>query len=101
MFIMGAIKTQPQFNAHLKMHKIKEIPNNGYINLDWLFNKISAFMRAMDYGNLQVLSKPKLKLDTSTYIWNNYKILSSNSTVNSKDRVSFEDNNIVIEKKSR
>ncbi len=100
MFIMGAIRTRQQPNTYLNMHKIKDVPNNGYINLDWSFDKMSAFMRAMDYGKLEVLNKPKLKLDTSTYIWNNYKILPhSEGEVSSKDRVSFEDNNIVIEKK--
>lgn len=100
MFIMGAIRTRQQPNTYLSMHKIKDVPNDGYINLDWSFDKMSAFMRAMDYGKLEVLNKPKLKLDTSTYVWNNYKILPhSKGEVSPKDRVSFEDNNIVIEKK--
>ncbi|MCC8068322.1 MAG: hypothetical protein LIO71_00925 [Ruminococcus sp.] len=98
--ISGDIETQKQPNVHLKMHKIKDVPNNGYINLKWSFDKMVAFIRAMDYGKLEVLHKPKLKLDTSTYVWNSYKVLSCDKgTVSSKDRISVKDKNIVIEKK--
>lgn len=59
-------------------HKSTQIPNEGYLNLDWDGRKISAFLRAMDYSVLKVLGSPKLTLDGKTYQWAKYEICPGN-----------------------
>lgn len=61
-------------------HKSTQIPNEGYLDLEWDGSKISAFLRAMDYSVLKVLGSPKLILDGKTYQWAKYDICPGNVT---------------------
>ncbi len=64
---------QPQ-ESKGKMHYSWEIPNQGYVDLNWTAQKISAFLRSMDYGILETLGKPKLQINEKCYIWKKYEI---------------------------
>lgn len=70
-----------------KLHYSWEIPNDGYLDLTWKGEKISAFLRAMDFGFLEFLGKPKLTIDLKYYIWNRYKITKKPHEV--RDRINF------------
>lgn len=61
-----------------KMHYSSEKPNNGILDLTWQKNKISAFLRSMDYGSLNVMGKPIVIEDNTKYGWDSYKILDDN-----------------------
>ena len=49
-------------------------PNDGILDLSWSGEKISAFLRAMDYGPLCTMGLPVVKLDGVTFNVIRYKI---------------------------
>ena len=87
---------QPQ-EPRGKLHYSWEIPNKGYIDLNWDAMKISAFLRSMDYGILETLGKPKLRINDKCYIWKKYRI-EEVPQGNLAEKISISDSSIVIEK---
>jgi len=87
---------QPQ-EPRGKLHYSWEIPNEGYIDLNWDAVKISAFLRSMDYGVLETLGKPKLLLDDRCYTWKRYRI-EKKPDGSLTEGVSILEPSIVIEK---
>ncbi len=73
-----AIKVYEQKNIEKfgEIHYSWEKPNKGYLDLNWDGDKISAFLRAMDYGVLKMLGEPYLRLDSMVFSWRNYSIES-------------------------
>lgn len=70
---------QPQEKTEMvKYHKSYELPNDGYLNLEWSGEKISAFLRSMDYSGLRVMEQPKLLYQNVIYKWKKYKIYQGN-----------------------
>lgn len=57
-----------------KMHMSWDIPNDGKLDLNWEQKKISAFLRCMDYGGLDVLGRPYIVENDEKYIWDSYEI---------------------------
>ncbi|MDE6886343.1 MAG: hypothetical protein K2P17_04850 [Helicobacteraceae bacterium] len=53
-----------------KMHKFSELPNNGFLNITWGREKMSAFLRSMDAFN--IIPKPKIKIQNKNFIINRY-----------------------------
>ena len=45
-----------------RLYRSNELPNDGWLNLDWTFEKAYRFLRAMDYHGLNVLPHPKVEL---------------------------------------
>lgn len=84
-----------------KIHFSKEIPNDGFLNIDWAPNKISAFLRAMDYGGLGLLGKPKLKLGNNIYQFSKYKIERSDDENKIEVNYNEEKKFILIKKEGR
>ena len=82
------------------LHYSYEIPNKGNLDVKWDVNKISAFLRAMDYGSLNVLGRPYCLLGTERFEWDRYRIEQKDSDrmtdVNS-GIFSDEDNVIILE----
>ena len=79
------------------MHRIKDVPNHGFLNTKWNFRKMSAFLRAMDYGILNTLTKPHIRLHSCVYEWDRYKIEKASKA--EQDSVEIKENNIIISKK--
>ena len=86
-------------NKRGKLHYSWEVPNYGIINLRWGGKKISAFLRAMDYGYLEVLGKPKVTIRGQSFSWNNYEIEKKTNTEGSKNSVYVQDKKIIIRRK--
>lgn len=77
----GQAKGYAQQISHTTVvHLSKERPGNGYLNLEWDAETMFRFLRSMDYGILNTLGKPKIKLENKTYIWKKYAYLSSNES---------------------
>lgn len=53
--------------------KASDIPNGGYLDVNWNWDKYMAFLHAMDYSGLCVLGRPKIILDGRTYTIKRYK----------------------------
>lgn len=62
-----------QESADSALHKRADLPNGGYLNLDWDFEKKSAFLRSMDCGKSGALPAPKVFLDGKEYEILGYK----------------------------
>lgn len=55
------------------LHKRADLPNGGYLDLEWDFEKKFAFLRSMDCGKSGVLPKPKVILNSKKYEILGYK----------------------------
>ncbi len=77
------------------LHLAKDIPNNGWLDLSWTGQEISRFLRAMDYGILNVMGKPKVKLQDGSYTWKSYKISASREETDCTEIIG-EDNTLRI-----
>ena len=60
-----------------KMYYAKDIPNKGKLNLAWPVEKISAFLRAMDYKNLSIMPKPTVDVLGKEYVITSYILKKS------------------------
>lgn len=63
-------------SSYGKMHYSYEKPNNGILQLEWDGQKISAFLRSMDYGALQVMGLPCIIEENKKYYWDSYRIFT-------------------------
>lgn len=66
---------EPQnWEQEAEFHYSWEVPANGILNLQWSGEKISCFLRAMDYGVLKVMPYPAVLLDGEERRFKKYKI---------------------------
>ncbi len=63
-------------NIEGQLHLNKDVPNNGYLDLSWSVGQMSYFLRAMDYGILYVLGKPKVRWNEEDYVFSSYRIIA-------------------------
>ena len=61
-------------------YSLKDIPNKGLLDPAWDFYKMSAFLRALDYGYMPVFSKPKILLNNNEYLITKYRIQNINES---------------------
>ena len=73
--MQGMEKVEKQKSQKTKMHFSYEVPNDGYLDMNWSLEKKSAFLRCMDYGKLQVLGVPKIQIAGQVFTWQNYEIV--------------------------
>lgn len=97
--LQGREKTTKQDEMNTKIHYSYEIPNDGILDEHWSIKKISAFLRAMDYGKLCTLGVPKIKLNGQMYTWD-YYFLSEGKSVKindaNKDYIIKKDNYVIV-----
>ena len=75
-------RAQEPVNAEderFKLHYSYEKPNGGMLDLEWSAEKMSAFLRAMDYGPAKVLGVPAVKWKGEVFNISRYSI-GSNDT---------------------
>lgn len=68
------IKENNCITTSRKFHYSWEKPNNGYLVLEWDINKISRFLRSMDYGPLKLLGDVRFEYGNKSFTFTNYKI---------------------------
>lgn len=61
------LTTLPQKSGDSILHKKADLPNGGYLNLGWSFEKKFAFLRSQDCGKSAVLPKPKVLIGGKEY----------------------------------
>lgn len=81
----------------MEMHYSWEKPNDGVLDINWTAEKISAFLRAMDYGKLQRLGRPCLPYAGRTLCWQRYTVEPAASQAES---ICVEGQNLTIHKKN-
>ncbi len=57
-----------------RVHLAKDIPGGGWLDLSWDGAQISRFLRAMDYGVLYTLGRPRVRLGDGAYMFRSYRI---------------------------
>ena len=73
----GTLSPRPQeHRENRKLHYSTDVPNQGQLNIDWEGSKISAFLRALDYGILNVVPRPTVCIEGRTETVKKYKITS-------------------------
>jgi methionyl-tRNA formyltransferase len=50
-----------------RIHRAKDVPNDGVLDLSWTPIKISAFLRSLDYGKFMVFTVPQVTFQGSTH----------------------------------
>lgn len=85
-------------SKEVKFHFSWEKPNNGYLDLNWSFNKILAFLHAMDYGPLKMLGEPKIKYKSDTYTWDKYQVREVDTKSDEKINLEESSKAITIQK---
>lgn len=96
--LMERIQGMPQdLSRRAELHYSWQIPNNGYLDLAWHADKISAFLRAMDYGILETLGKPRVEFDGGCYYWRCYSIEKMPQSL-LQEKVEIRHNNLHIQK---
>ena len=71
---LGAGVPQPVTGETRRLHRLREVPGDGVLDLDWTAEEMSRFLRAMDYGVLRVLGTPKLRIGGAEYQIKRYTI---------------------------
>lgn len=79
-----------------EMHYSYEVPNGGVLDLNWSMQKISEFLRAMDYGSLLLLGKMHVNVEDVKYSFYRYKIKQAEEPVSGPRTMEFGDNNLTI-----
>jgi len=74
------------------MHYSREIPNGGYLDTGWRFEKISRFLRAMDYGSLMLMGEMRVAWQDENYRFHKYKLTESGAA----EGIAWRDSDLVI-----
>lgn len=94
--LMGTAEAEVQPGGESHMHYSWETPEDGRLDTGWQFQKISAFLRALDYGGLDVVKRPYLVQNGNSIFWKSYQIIMEPQE---KEEVRLEGNDIVILRK--
>lgn len=87
--LVGALTGTKQTEHH-PIHYSWMKPNDGMLDLNWEADKISAFLRAFDYGPLQTIGTPQLVFCGERYLIDKYTI---NSISNKGELIHFNNDN--------
>lgn len=93
----GILQTYPQMEGKSVFHPLKKIPNEGFLDWNWDMNKMCAFVRAMDYGIVYTLGKPKLITNQGVFEAGRYRIKKTDK-IAKKDVLEITENSIILEK---
>ena len=66
-FLDGSYRTRPPECEKTRLYLGKELPNDGYLDLSWDFEKAYAFLRSMDYSGSNIMPLPRLKSENKEY----------------------------------
>ena len=79
-----------------KLYYSLDLPNDGKLDINWDINKISAFLRYMDFKPINLFPKQYFFKNNKKYYINDYNILRTNSLKKIKK---FVKSNIILEEK--
>lgn len=82
-----------------KLHLAKDIPNDGWLDPSWDLDQMSRFLRAMDYGILQVMGLPKVRLSDGVYTWKAWRMSEMEEKGLDQIKLNTENKEIQIYKK--
>ena len=89
--LAGNYEKYPQkITPNVTLHLSSDVPNQGILDLDWDFDKISAFLRAFDLSIYPAFPKPLILFENCFYELITYNIKRNALSSNMKRTISFE-----------
>jgi methionyl-tRNA formyltransferase len=70
----GAYSTTKQTGGPYPLHLARHIPNEGILDPHWPVEKMSAFLRALDYGAHGIFDKPRIVHEGNQYVIEKYRL---------------------------
>lgn len=67
MFLNKSYPTRPLEKTMTKLYLNKDLPNGGYMDDSWNFEKSYAFLRSLDYSGTSLMKLPKIKYEKKVY----------------------------------
>lgn len=96
LIVKGSVLSFPQANEAGEFHSIKAAPNDGIMDTCWDYEKMSAFLRAMDYGILFSLGKPRVQVADELYSFGRYFFIEENAEAEA-NRITISGDKAMIE----
>ena len=97
--LKGRVKWRTQELQTDSLRLSWEIPADGKVDLDWSAEKLGRFLRAMDYGGMEVFKKPTLLWEKEEYVCKKYKI-KKQETAFKKDDIYMQDEILFFKKQN-
>lgn len=79
-----------------QLHLSRQVPNGGVFDLNWDYRQMSLFLRAMDYGALQLMGDMYVSFEGRTYQFRKYKLSEGEVS----DSIIFRDGNLILNKEN-
>lgn len=96
-FLEKNYQTQTTERENSRLYLGKELPNDGYMDLSWDFDKAYAFLRSMDYSGSNIMPLPKVTDGFNVYEITRYKkIIEESAEKNEEPVINFVDNYLNI-----
>lgn len=57
-----------------QLHLAREIPNGGWLDTEWDYDRMNRFLRSMDYGSLRLLGDMHVEWEEEIYSFYKYKL---------------------------
>lgn len=73
------------------LHYSKDVPNGGELDLSWSGEKMSRFLRAMNYGPLKLMGEPWVLYEGVKYKWKRYSIEAGDC----ENSIAFSENCVI------
>jgi hypothetical protein len=74
-----------------------DVPNNGVLEICWPIEKISAFLRSLDYGKHKIFDEPRVSVSGVLCRISSYRItVSDQRVVSPGERVVLSDHRLTI-----
>ena len=84
------------------VHRGKDVPNDGLLEIRWPIEKISAFLRSLDYGKYKVFDDPRVSVSGVLRRIAGYRISVSEHCVGSAgERVVLKGNGLAIQENQK
>lgn len=101
--LTGTCQLQEQSGERGILRYSYEAPEDGILDPGWTFKKISSFLRAYDYGGLQVVKEPRFIWNGEKYSFKGYQIFreqGDTAFVPEKYKIDFDEKtqNLTIQK---
>lgn len=99
--LAGTLTGTKQIERH-EIHYSWMKPNDGVLDLNWDAEKISAFLRAFDYGPLRTMGYPKVAVEGKEYEILSYKELTSSDKDNlNTTHVNTDNHHLMIQRDNK
>ena len=94
-FLNNSYSTRPLDTSDTRLYLGKDLPNDGYLNLDWGIDKAYAFLRSMDYSGANLMRLPRVRKGDRVYEITRYTKTDS-SVENDARIINWTDDKLVI-----